>query len=95
MDSIGIIHKEFVPPGQMVNQNFCREVLEKLRKHDARLRLDIKDKWMLHHDNAPCDMALSITEFLAKKSIPVISRPPYSPDLSRCYSFIFQVCINV
>ena len=83
MDSTGIIHKEFVPPGQTVNQYFYREVLERLRKHVARVRPDIKEKWMLHHDNAPCHTALSITKFLAKKFIPVVPQPPYSPDLSR------------
>jgi len=36
-DSQGIIHKEFVPPGQTVNQTFYREVLERLRKRVARV----------------------------------------------------------
>jgi len=44
---------------------------------------------MLHHDNAPCHMAVSINEFLAEKSIPVVSQPPYSPDLSSCDFFLF------
>jgi len=37
-DSQGIIHKEFMPPGQTVNQTFYREVLERLRKRVARMR---------------------------------------------------------
>ena len=90
MDSTRIIHKEFVLPGQTVNQHFYREVLERLRKRVARVRPDIKEKWMLHHDNAPCHTALSITEFLAKRSIPVVPQPPYSPDLSRVTSSFFQ-----
>jgi len=36
-DSQGIVLKEFVPPGQTVNQNFYREVLERLRKMVARV----------------------------------------------------------
>jgi len=36
-DSQGIIYKEFVLPGQTVNQRFCREVLERLRKRVARV----------------------------------------------------------
>ena len=44
---------------------------------------------MLHHDNAPCHTALSITEFLAKKSIPVVPQPSYSPDLSPSDFFLF------
>ena len=47
--SQGIVHKEFVPPGQTVNQTFCREVLERLRKRVARVRPGIARTWMLHH----------------------------------------------
>ena len=36
-DSQGIVHKEFVPPGQCVNQTFYREVLERLRKMVVRV----------------------------------------------------------
>ena len=45
---------------------------------------------MLHHDNAPCHMAISVIEFLAKKGIPVVPQPPYSPDLSPCDFFCSQ-----
>jgi len=30
-----------------------------------------------------------VIEFLAKKDIPVVPQPPYSPDLSRCDFFLF------
>ena len=75
-DSQEIIHKEFVPPGQTVNQTFCREILERLRKRVARVRPGIARTWMLHHDNAPCHTAVSINEFLAEKSISVVPQPP-------------------
>ena len=78
-DSQGIVHKEFVPPGQTVNQTFYREVLERLRKRVARVRPGIARTWMLYHDNAPCHTAVSINEFLAEKSIPLFPQPPYSP----------------
>ena len=42
----------------------------------------MKDKWMLHHDDALCRTALSITEFLAKK-------PPYLRVLNPCDFFLF------
>jgi len=74
--SQGIVHKEFVPPGQTVNQTFYREVLERLRKRVARVRPGIARTWMLHHDNAPCHTAVSINEFLAERSIPVVPQPP-------------------
>jgi len=40
-DSRGIIHKEFVPSGQTVNQVYYRQVLERLRKRVNRVRPDI------------------------------------------------------
>ena len=87
-DSQGIVHKEFMPPGQTVNQTY-REVLERLRKRVARVRPDIARTWMLHHDNAPCNTEVAINEFLAEKSIPVVPQPSYLPDLNLCYCFLF------
>jgi len=88
LDSQGIFHKEFVPPGQTVNQTFYREFLERIRKRVARVRPRIARTWMLHHDNAPCHTAVSINEYLAGKSIPVVPQPSYSPDLSPCDFFL-------
>jgi hypothetical protein len=59
------VHKEFVPPGQKVNQVFYKDVLEQLRKRVQWVRTDIADDWVLHHDNAPAHTALVIREFLA------------------------------
>jgi len=63
--SQGIVHKEFVPPGQTVNQTFYREALERLRKRVARVSPGIVHTLMLHHENAPCHTTISINEFLA------------------------------
>ena len=57
-DSQGIVHTEFVPQGQTVNQFYYREILERLRKRVARVRPSIANNWMLHRDNAPCHMAI-------------------------------------
>jgi Transposase. len=88
-DIHGIVHKEFLPQGQTTNQHFYREVLEKLRKRVICERPNIKNKWVLHHDDAPCHTAISINECLTSKNIPVAPQPPYSPDLSPCDFFIF------
>ena len=69
---------------------FYKDVLERLRKRVIRVRTDIADKWMLHHDNAPCHTALSVTEYLTSKGIPVVPQLPYSLDLSPCEFFIFH-----
>ena len=86
--SQGIVHTEFVPQGQTVNHFYYREILERLRKRVVRVRPSIANNWMLHHGNAPCDMVILI-EFLAKKGIPVVPQPPYSPDLSPCDLLLF------
>jgi len=78
-----------VPPGQTVNQTFYLEVLERLWKRVARERPGIARTWMLHHDNAPCHMAVSMNEFFAEKSIPVVPQPPYLQDLSPYDFFLF------
>ena len=75
-DSQEIVHKEFVPTGQTVNQTFYREVLVRLGKRVARVRPGIARTWMLQHNNAPCHKAVSFNEFLAEKSIPVVPQPP-------------------
>ena len=64
-DSHGIVRKEFMPPGQTVNQTFYREVLERFRNMMARVQPGIARTWMLHHDKAPCHTAVSINEFFA------------------------------
>ena len=37
---------------------------------------------IVHHDNAPIHMALSVREFLATKQITVLEQPAYSPDIA-------------
>jgi len=83
------VHKEFVPPGQTVNHAFYKDVLERLQKRVQRVRKDIADNWVLHHNNVPAHTALSIREFLVKKNIPVLPHPLYSPDLALCNFYLF------
>jgi hypothetical protein len=53
------------------------------------MHLPVVYDWVLHHDNAPAYTALSIREFLAKKSIPVLPNPLNSPDLAPCDFHLF------
>jgi hypothetical protein len=39
-------------------------------------------QWFLHHDSAPSHTSLVVQQFLAEKNIPVITQPPFSPDLA-------------
>ena len=86
-DSQGIVRTEFLPQRQIVNQFYYREIHERLRKRVVCVRPSIANNWMLQHDNAPCHMAISVIECLAKKSIPVVPHPQYSPGLSPCEFF--------
>lgn len=89
-DIQGIIHHEYVPAGQTVTGQFYVGVLERLRARIFRVRPALAENgWIVHHDNAPAHSSLIVREFLAKKSIPTLPHPPYSPDLTPCDFFLF------
>jgi len=68
-DAKGIIHKEFVPPVQTVNQQFYLQLLKRLRDSVRMKRPEMWSScyWFLHHDNDPTHTALNGQQFLAKK----------------------------
>ena len=90
-DHQGLVHHEFVPQGQTVNQHFYKEVLSRLIARIRRSRRDSWEnkRWILHHDNAPAHSALSIRQFLAERQVATLEHPPYSPDLAPCDYWLF------
>jgi hypothetical protein len=86
----GIVHIDWVPEGQTVNQVYCKEVLTTLCEQVRRKSPEIwkNSSWILHHHNMPAHNALSVTTFVAKHKIPVLEHPPYSRDLVPCDFFI-------
>jgi len=89
-DIDGVVHHDFVPPGQTVNGHFYVQVLQRLRDAVQRKRHDKwQGEWFLHHDNASSHTSLVVQQFLAKKRIPVITQPPYSPDLAPSDFWLF------
>ncbi|KAM7298352.1 putative uncharacterized protein FLJ37770 isoform X1 [Ixodes scapularis] len=88
-DRKGVVHSEFVPQGQTVNKEFYCEVLKRLRNRVRRVRKEICDNWILHHDNASSHTALIVSELLAKMCVPTLPQPPYSPDLAPPDFFLF------
>lgn len=90
-DVRGIVHREFVPPGETVNQKFYLDVLRRLREDVRRKRPELwqAGDWFLHHDNAPAHTALRVTHYLTSQGWSVVPHPPYSPDLAPCDFFLF------
>ena len=65
-------------------------VLQRLRDAFGRKRrYKWQGEWFLHHDNAPSHTSLVVQQFLAEKSIPVITQPLYSPDLAPSDFYLF------
>ena len=89
LDSKGVVHKEFIPPGQTVNAAFYVKVLKQLKKRVTRARLEIANTWVPHHDNAPSHASLLVREFLAKQTVATLPQLPYSPDLAPPDFFLF------
>jgi len=86
----GIVHKEFVPPGQTVNGKFYCEVLKQLREGIRCKRPDKwkKNNWFLHHDIVPAHTSL-VRQLLSSKNITVIPHLPIpltSPAATFSYS---------
>jgi len=90
-DANGIVHSEFIPNGQTVNQAFYLQVLKCLRDAVRQKRPELwqSGEWWLHHDNAPAHKALSVKQFLTKSSMTQLLHPPHSPDLAPCDFFLF------
>ncbi|KAL7292870.1 hypothetical protein TKK_0013543 [Trichogramma kaykai] len=90
-DSQGIVHQEFVPQSQSVNQAYYRDVLTRLReKVRVRRAASFRQRtWYLHCDTALSRNSLAIQEFLAEKKIACLPHPYYSPDLTPCDFFLF------
>ena len=58
----GIVHYEYIPQGQTVNQQYYLQVLKRLRLAVSRKRPQklTAGTWALHHNNAPAHTAHSI-----------------------------------
>ena len=95
-DVRGIVHKEFLPQGQTINQHIYKDILRRFMESVREKRQELWDEksWVLHHVNAPSHTALSIREFLAKNNIAVMDQPSYSPDPSPCDFFVSKTQRN-
>jgi hypothetical protein len=63
---------------QAANGKFHKEVIKRLvaRVHCVRPEFLESGPWYLLHDNVPAHSSGVVSEFLAKRGIPVLSHPP-------------------
>uniref|UniRef100_A0A672J5K0 Mos1 transposase HTH domain-containing protein n=1 Tax=Salarias fasciatus TaxID=181472 RepID=A0A672J5K0_SALFA len=68
-DAKGVVHSEFVLPGQSVNQDHYIQVLRRLREAVRQKHPELwqDGEWWLHHDNAPAHRALRVMQSLEVK----------------------------
>jgi len=83
-DARGIVHHEFVPQGQTVNQEVYISVLRRMREALGHRCPDLwaSGQWTLLHDNVRPHTALSVSRFLTKHNVTVLPHSPYSRSLS-------------
>jgi len=76
-DIKGLVHFEFVPQGQIVNQLFYLEVHKRLPDAVRRKSPELwrSGEWLLHQDNVPDHTALSVRHFLKKNGMTTASHP--------------------
>jgi len=89
-DINGLVHHKYVSREQTVYKKFYKTALQRLRDAVRRHRPEKWrfGNWILLHDNAPAQRAVTTNEFLAKHNIPSLPHPPYSPDLAPCNFFL-------
>jgi hypothetical protein len=89
-DREGIVHKEYVPPGQMMKEKFYCDVLRRLRENIRRKHSDKwrNNSWALNHDNALAHTLLVAQQFLASMNI---SHPPTLPTHQTSPPVIFPI----
>lgn len=67
----GVVHYEFLSPGQTLNGTFCVDVLKYLTDHMRRMQPNVyrDDGRLLNHDKHSAHSSVISREFLPRNSI--------------------------
>ncbi|UYV76839.1 hypothetical protein LAZ67_14002153 [Cordylochernes scorpioides] len=73
-DVKGLVHFEFVPEGQTINQHYYIDVVNRLREAVRQKRPEKwhQKNWLLHHDNAWPHTAVTVQLYLTKHGIALL-----------------------
>lgn len=71
----------FLEPGQNISSSHCITSLTKLKVQTSRASPEKKTTFLLQHNSRP-HTSLGTMEHTANLGWPVLSHPPYSPDLA-------------
>jgi len=76
-DSHGVVHKEFVSEGKIVNAEIYKGVMDRLLKSIQRVRPEAfcSRYFFLLSDNAPAHKAASVGQFLTPKKVTTLYHP--------------------
>jgi len=81
------VHFEFIPQVQTVIQTYYVEISKRLLEAVHRKRPELwPNDWILHHNNASANKALSVKQFLSQKPISEMGHLLCSPDLAHIHT---------
>jgi hypothetical protein len=90
-DAKCIIYHDSAAEKQTVDGKFCEVMIKRFiaRVHRVRTEFQESGSWYHLDDSAPAHSSGVVPEFLAKRGIPVLFHPHYSPDLAPAHFYYF------
>lgn len=81
-DNRGMVHHEFVPNGLGIGGVIYAGILQHLLQAVQHHRRDVRNQWVLLHDNAPAHRSVPAQNVLNTAGVESLPHPGYSPGLS-------------
>ncbi|GFW08642.1 histone-lysine N-methyltransferase SETMAR [Trichonephila clavipes] len=80
----GIVYQHAVEPGTTVNDSYYANVLRTMVQQVKRKRPLLRNRFLLHHDNARPHIASCVLFVSQQNNVEILPHPSYSPDLIPC-----------